>query len=150
MTRIMTNPELIKPGRKPLAVDKIWFCRSVEEMLVMTSNVWVSDILREGTVIDRITFQSRAIDSNALLMMGASVTLISSKTPTPGEAILADDVMRWQEMGGVWSWRAYGRDVNETWELQKIVRGSDLRLAITVMNRTVGNADVRVSVRYDA
>lgn len=150
MTRIMTNPELIKPGRKPSLPDKLWFCRSVEQMIPMASEVWVSDVLRDGTVIDRIMIQSRPINSADLLVMGASVTLISSKNPTPAEAIAADDVMRWQELGGVWSWRAYGSECNETWELQKIVRGSDLRLAITVMNRTVGNADVRVGVRYEA
>lgn len=145
----MTNPELIKPGRKPPIHNKIWFCRSGEEMLPGVSDVWVSDILRDGTVIDQIMFQYRSNDLAVLPLVAASVVLLSSKNPTIAEVLGAENVLQWQELAGVYSWRSYGVGGTETWELQKVVSGSDLRLAIAILNFTVCNVNARVSVRYD-
>jgi len=150
MTRIMTNPELIKPGRKPLKQQRIWFCRSVEELLPGASVAWASDILRSGTVIDQIKFQCRSNDPAILPLVGASIVLISSKNPTVVEVITADDVIQFQELAGVYSWRSYGVGGDETWDLQKVVCGSDLRVAIALASMTVCNTNIRVSVRYTA
>jgi hypothetical protein len=150
MTRIMTNPELIKPGRISIKSQLLWFCREEVELVPAASSVWVSDILRSGTVIDQIKIQCRSNDPATLPLGGASIVLLSSKNPTLVEVLSAENVIQFRELTGVYSWRSCGIGGDETWELRKVVTGSDLRIAIALVNFTVCNINMRVSVRYEA
>ena len=150
MTRIMTNPELIKPGRRIPDSQQIWFCRDALAFPNVAGARWTSDVLRSGTVIQEIKIQARPVAAANTLAIGVFVFLTSSKMPGPTDFHTAEPVMLWSEDPRVHGWFSLGQQIDESWLLRKVVTGSDLRLCIQLANLTVGGCDVRVGVRYEA
>lgn len=149
MTRIMTNPELIKPGRKLSEQQQIWFVRDALAFPNVTSARWTSDILRAGTILREIKIQARPVVAANTLAIGVFVYLTSSKMPGPTDFHTAEHVILWSQDPRVHGWLSLAQAVDENWLLRKVVSGSDLRLCIEFHNLTVGGCDVRVGVRYD-
>ena len=150
MTRIMTNPELIKPGRRVPDSQQLWFCRDALAFPNMAVARWTSDVLRSGTIIREIKIQARPVIAANALAIGVFVYLTSSKIPDPTDYITAEHVILWSEDPRVHGWFSLGQRIDENWLLRKVVTGSDLRLCIELQNLTVGGCDIRVGVRYEA
>jgi len=150
MTRIMTNPELISPVRKPPERQEIWFIRDALALPNVTGARWTSDILRTGTIIREVKIQARSVVPDTPLAVGGFVFLTSSKMPGPTDFHTAEHVILWSEDPRNRSWFSIGQFIDESWLLRKIVTGSDLRLCIQLQCLTVGGVDIRVGVRYDA
>lgn len=149
MTRIMTNPELIKPGRKPPEQQQIWFCRDALAFPVAMAYRWTSDVLRNGTIIREIKIQARPVVAANTLAIGVFVFLTSSKMPGPTDFHTAEHIILWSEDPRIHGWFSLGQQIDENWLLRKVVSGSDLRLCIEFQNLTVGGCDVRAGVRYE-
>lgn len=150
MTRLMTNPELIKPGRKVPESQSLWFCRDLREVAPGVSQVFVSDILHNGAVIEEIQIQARVHDPANLLTVNVAVFLTNSRNPSAVEIPSLEQVITWGGTPAAANWESYGQPVNERWPLHKVITGSDVRVGIFIGAVGVGLTSTRVGVRYEA
>ena len=150
MTRLMTNPELIKSSPRRPDSQQIWFVRESLGLANLSSDIWTSDILRSGSVIHEIKIQARTVDPTDRLFVGVLVYLTSSKVPGPLEYRTAEHVILWGEDPRIQSWYSFGQEIDEAWTLQKRISGSDVRLCIHTRGLTTNGCDIRVGVRYEA
>lgn len=148
MTRIMTNPELVKPGRKPPISEEVWFSRDVLALGVGAFVIWVSDLVRDGTRISEIQIQARPVDKTETLGMEVRVCIVNTKAPVPQNVRDAEQVIRWSENPAVRGWVPLSQEVDERWPCAKVVRGSDQRICIEIDSATASGIVARVAVRH--
>lgn len=148
MTRIMTNPELVKSIHQKRPEEHVWFCRTLHNAAPGNFRRVVSPLLRNGSVIEQIKIQARMYPPGPNLWIEVYVCLVSSKEPTGLEIQQAEQVIVWNDLAGVGPWYSYGDVIDETWPVNKIVSGSDKRLCFSFSNLGPSAADARVGVMY--
>lgn len=148
MTRIMTNPELIKPGRKPPPRQSEWFCRALHNAAPGVFLRVTSPLLHNGAVIEQIRFQGRIYPPGVTLWVEGAVFLTNSREPTGIEMENAEQVIQWDYRDGFMPWYSFGNEIDETWDVRKVVAGSDMRIGIMLNNLSADDVDARICVRY--
>lgn len=149
MTRIMTNPELIKPGRRPHHKEQVWWSIEEEAVVKFFPFVRASGLIPDGAVIKEVKIQAAASTDRFVAAITVYLGFVKSPTPTEQEIHDAETLIPWIPRTGNKRWIAIGNCVDESWLCSRVVPGAGLRFGVAMLSGDDLGVDCRVSVRYE-
>lgn len=149
MTRIMTNPELIKPNHQKHGKEWIWWSEQARFFPAAAHRVLTSTIIPDGAIIHEVQIQCTTIDEIHAVDITLNLGLVESELPTIVEVEIAEPVIDWRWIKTGKAWHSIAKYTNEVYRCRKIVRGSNRRFAIALQTTHVTGALARVSVLYE-
>lgn len=149
MTRIMTNPELIKPGRRPHHKGQVWW--SIREGPVVKLNPYIhaSGLIPNGAIIKEVKIQAAASTDRFVAVISVFLGFVKSPDPTIPEMEAAETLIPWEARTGGKRWISIGNQINEAWLCHRVVPGAGMRFGVAMVSGDDLGVDCRVSVRYE-
>lgn len=148
MTRIMTNQELIKPGRKMVEPERVWWSEQAKFFPAAAHRVLVSGNIPDGSVIHEVQIQCAAIDDIHGTDITINLGLIETGEPVIADVEIAEPVIDWRWIKTGKAWHSIDKYTNEVYSCRKVVHGSNRRLGVAFQTTHVNGAVGRVSVLY--
>lgn len=149
MTRIMTNPELIKPNHQRRGKEQIWWSIYDGPIVKLVPFVRASGLIPNGAVIREVKIQTASSTERNNAVLTVFLGLVKSPTPTDQEVIDAETLIPWVPRTGEQRWIAIGNFIDESWLCERIVVGAGMRFGVAVLSGDDLGVDCRVSVRYE-
>lgn len=149
MTRIMTNPELIKSNHQRHGKEWVLWSEQLKFFPAPVHAALVSTNIPDGSIIHEVQLQCTAVDDIHAVDITLNLALVESELPTLAEVQVAEPVIDWRWVKTGKAWHSICKYTNEVYRCRKVVRGSNRRLAITAQTTHVNGALARVSVLYE-
>jgi hypothetical protein len=124
------------------------FSRQVSALTKGNSQIFVSHLLKEGSVIWQVVIEGAPSTDRWINSALVDLVLVSSDNPTPAEVDRATKIIDFYQSGVFRQYVSMAKFDNVTYELHKIVTGSDRRLCIAIRSGDNLGIDCRVSIAY--
>lgn len=148
MTRVSAGLQRLAQQRRT-EPERRWFCVSAEGLeLGDPWSIGYTPTLASGGIVWAVKIQARGLVAADLLRVDAVVATVASVPVNLGLLQNAEKVILFSSNPAIRLWRSFGHQVDETWELRRLIRGSNQRVAIGIGSNMTNGADVRVSVLY--
>lgn len=149
MTRIAAGLDQLRGiDRAPVREGQWW-----SEAFNHTKDVWhvplTSDVVPDGSVIREVQIHAAMNNLTDLIDTMVYLRIVSDENPTVAAVFAGETVIdwRWLKVGMVWV--AINQGTNEVYRCCKVVRGANLRFAVTAHTAHAVGGVVRASVFYE-